>query len=352
MQKSIIFINHLQFGYHIDYAQYCKYLKSDFKVTYLCWDYDNKKIKEPDVTVIYISRNGNIVLRNIRFIRYVINNLRKQKYSFVFINYFQGVSIISLFCKSYQSLHLDIRTGSISRIRFFRNIYNFLLKIESFFFESKSIISEGLQAKLGISNNVYILPLGANRICINRQFSHKLHLLYIGTLTNRRIEDTIEGIKIFLDMHPNVDIHYTIIGDGWKNEKRSLQNRVNQYGLQKYIDLIGYVQHNELLRYFEISNIGVSYIPITPYYEFQPATKTFEYLMVGMPVIATQTYENKKIITKLNGVLIKDTPLSFAIGIVEILKSLNSFNHSAIIKSVDKYEWSQIINAMKINIFQ
>jgi len=43
-----------------------------------------------------------------------------------------------------------------------------------------------------------------------------------------------------------------------------------------------------------------------PYYDCQPATKTFEYILSGMVCIATSTYENKKLINNINGVLCND----------------------------------------------
>jgi nucleoside-diphosphate-sugar epimerase len=58
--------------------------------------------------------------------------------------------------------------------------------------------------------------------------------------------------------------------------------------------------------YFDIHNIGVSYIPMLKCFDNQPPTKTFEYLLSGMPVIATATNANKDIINDVNGVLIND----------------------------------------------
>jgi glycosyltransferase involved in cell wall biosynthesis len=352
MKKKILFVNQSQYGYHIDYVQYCKYLKKDFEITFICWDYNRKKIEESGIIVLYISRKGNIITRNFRFIRSILECLKQKKYDLTFINYFRGSSLISLLNKIQQPLHLDIRTGSVSKNTIKRNIYNSILRFESHFFKRISIISTGLRQMLGINKNAYILPLGANPICVKRNINHKLHLLYVGTLSGRRIEDTIKGMSLFLLAQPKADIFYTIVGDGWQNEKQNLQNKIIQLGLQEHFYLSGYVPYNELISFYETSNIGVSYIPITPYYEYQPATKTFEYLMAGMPVIATETYENMLVVNGSNGVLIKDNPESFANGIAIINDNIKKYNENIIRKSVENYEWSPIIQSMKEKILK
>jgi glycosyltransferase involved in cell wall biosynthesis len=349
-KKKLLIVNQTQFGYHSGNLQYCKYLKEEFDISFVSWDYKKPEMIESEIAIHYVSRKGNILKRNIRFILFVLQLLKRQEYSFTYIQYFRGSSFIPFYYWGNQKLHLDIRTGSVSVNKLNRILFNSVLRFESFFFKSISIISTGLRKRLRINKNAYILPLGANPVYVNRQSTNKLHLLYIGTFENRRIEDTIIGIHQFLKELPMADIHYTIIGDGWHNEKESFQRLINKLNLQKHIELKGYIPYNELLKFYETANVGVSYIPITSYFEFQPPTKTFEYLMAGMPVIATQTYENMQVISENNGVLIKDTPESFAEGIRILYNNISSFNEIIIRKSVENYQWSEIIQKMKAMI--
>jgi glycosyltransferase involved in cell wall biosynthesis len=352
VKSKILFINQIQFGYHIDYLKYCKYLKADFDITYLCWDYNWDKIFEELVDIIYVSRSGNIIERNVRFIRTALRLLKYESFQLVFINYFRGCSIIPLRYNSKHRIHLDIRTGSVSRKSIARNIYNFFLRFESYFFKSISIISEGLQKLLKVANNAYILPLGADPIIVNRKPDHKLSLLYIGTFYNRRIEDTIVGLGMFIKQHPYADIHYTIIGSGWSNEKEQTKDKIDLYDLHRYVELKGYIPQKELTQYFEKTNVGISYVPITPWFEYQPATKTFEYLMAGMPVVATGTFENKKIVNYRNGLIIEDDPLSFADSLELMIKKLDDFDEGLIRESVVDYKWEIIVQQLKQFIFK
>lgn len=348
LKKRLLFVNQWQFGYHIDYVQYCKYLKNDFDITFLCWDYKIKKLEESDINIIYISRDGNIFKRNIHFIRSVIRFIAQHNFDFIFIHYFRGVSLISFLSnRKKQPIHLDIRSGAISYNKLRNILYNANLKIESLFFNSVSIISEGLRKKLRVNKNSFILPLGANPIDVNRRTNNKIHLLYVGTFVGRHIEDTIEGVGLYLKSHPEADIFYTIIGDGSVKEKNELEKRILKYGLQKHINLEGYVAHSELSKFYQTANVGISYIPLTSFYEYQPATKTFEYLMAGMPVIATGTYENKKIVNDQNGLFIDDNPLSFADSLKLIYNKIEDFNESIIRESVAEYKWESIVKKLK-----
>lgn len=352
MKKKLLIVNHIQFGYSAGYVQYSRYLKSDFDITYLCWDYFKEVFYEEGISVYYISRNGNLIARNFRFIATIIKFLRATKYHCVFISYFRGCSIIPLFFKKNQFIHLNIRTGSVSVNPINRKIYNTVLRIESCFFKSISIISKSLGSYLKINPNALIFPLGADPMDINSKVKHKVSMIYVGTFDNRKMEDTIEGLAIFLRKNPEADIIYTIIGDGWKNEIEVIEKKIKTNHLEKYVSLKGHILPNKLKPYFEMANVGVAYIPITPYYNCQPATKIYEYLMAGIPVIATGTVENKQIINSSNGVITEDTPEGFAVGIDHLYKNISNYDTKKIKESITSYEWQNIVKNMKDKIIR
>jgi glycosyltransferase involved in cell wall biosynthesis len=111
------------------------------------------------------------------------------------------------------------------------------------------------------------------------------------------------------------------------------------------IELIGRVNQSELHNYFNIAHIGISLIPIKPWFENQPPTKTFEYLVSGLPVLATATKENKKVITKENGILINDDIDSIKDGLRKIMKGFldQSFNSQKIMETNKMYSWEYIV---------
>jgi glycosyltransferase involved in cell wall biosynthesis len=172
-----------------------------------------------------------------------------------------------------------------------------------------------------------------------------LILLYIGTLTSRNISQTVEGLSLFLkNIRKNIDIKYHIVGGGKPFEVKKLNDTINHFNLQRIVQYEGPVYGENLKRFFTNCNIGVSYIPMIEDYDCQPATKTIEYLMAGMPVIATGTFENKKIISDHNGVLIQDNPQSFAEGLKKIISVLHNYDSGKISSSVNEYSFECIID--------
>src|SRR5699024_2778090 len=146
---------------------------------------------------------------------------------------------------------------------------------------------------------------------IDKDFS-TLNLLYVGTLNNRNITQTIEGLSIFLKNNPKVKniTTYDIVGDG--DEYSQLMALVDKLSLNHIVKFHGRVPHFKLKMFFDRCNVGISYIPITEYYNYQPPTKTFEYILSGIPCIATQTFENQSLVVADNGILCEDTPVGFS----------------------------------------
>src|SRR5690554_7958487 len=179
----------------------------------------------------------------------------------------------------------------------------------------------------------------------NKSFDN-LRLLYVGTLNGRNIDQTIKGLATYIEKHQDVDIIYDIIGDG--NELKMLKELVNDLHLTKYIKLHGRIPHFKLKPFFDNSNIGVSYNLMTEYYEFQPPTKTFEYIMSEMPCISTRTSENIKLVTPENGILCDDTPESFANALEEVMLNKGKVNSKLIRESLVDYSWENIVkNTLK-----
>ena len=173
----------------------------------------------------------------------------------------------------------------------------------------------------------------------------RLDLLYVGTLLGRRIEDTVVGFDRFRqDYGTRVALTYTIVGDGHNGELEALRRMVQARGLGDVVRLPGYVHRTRLQDTFDRCNVGVSYVPINDIYDCQPATKTFEYMFAGMPVIATATTENMKVVNRLNGVLIQDTPESFYRGLEELHARQRDFDSGQIRCCCPEASWEHIVS--------
>ncbi|GAG65104.1 unnamed protein product, partial [marine sediment metagenome] len=214
------------------------------------------------------------------------------------------------------------------------------MRLEASFFKHITVISESLAEMLQIVDRAHILPAGADILSLQDKEFDEFNLIYIGTLYNRALDLTIKGFRQFYEeKKSHVPITYTIIGGGSNREEEILKDLVARYGLSEIVSVTGWIPQDKLRVHFDSANVGVSYIPLTKYYDVQPPTKTFEYLLAGMPVIATYTAENRKIINPGNGVLVGDTVEDFYSGLVGIYENRRSFDSKRIRASSKDCSW-------------
>lgn len=192
----------------------------------------------------------------------------------------------------------------------------------------------------------YVVRWGMNPLSSEMKHFAKIDLLYIGTLSNRRIHETITGLKQFLNSNPGAVESYSIIGSGSEKEVQMLLDAIDQSELDDLVTYYGYLHDNDIRSFFDRCNVGVAYVPITEYYNDVIVTKAIEYLISGMAVIATETNENRKMLKSEAGVLIQDSPESFAEGMASLFHKLGSFQ-SELIKDLSK-EWTMEYNAREV----
>lgn len=340
MQKLLI-ISKEQFGYHTDIFKWCEHLRGEYDIEVITFG-GKPKIELAGVKNHYVSNKGH---RTIRGLRYVLTCLWHILFfrGIIFVCYFKECGILKR-CFPWKKMILDIRTLDVTNDSTIRTQQDAILKKCTGLYDFVTIISEGLRKKISLpEEKSAILPLGADIASTTDKTFESLNLLYVGTLFNRDVHKTIEGLAIAIKENPQMDIHYDIVGDGIGNELQILKELVSKKGLEKYITLHGYIQHKELKSFLDKCNIGVSFVPMTEYYEHQPATKSFEYILSGLYTIATNTYCNKEIITPKNGILIEDTPESFAKGIKEIHENRKSIKAEIIRETLKPYLWENIV---------
>ena len=337
--KSLLILNKKQFGYHTDSYEIAKHLKKTFSITFLCFDSGLPPFIENDITVIYISSKGKYFQKGIRFLKACLLEVKKE-YDYYFLDYFPSCSVVRLVTK--KNIILDFRTGSVATCRWKRKINNSFRTTETKFFDQVTLISEGLRQLLKIpSHKSFILPLGANIISHRNKIFDSPRLFYIGTLHNRNILQTLEGLVLFLKEHPQYrdQLSYDIVGAGYANEESKLKAYIQKKQLQKSVIIHGQKRHHAIKYLFEKSNIGVSYVPITDYFNHQPPTNTFEYIMSGMLCIATSTNENRKYINTKNGILCHDNPRSFSNAIRDCIANFPNAKSSEIRETLRGNSW-------------
>jgi glycosyltransferase involved in cell wall biosynthesis len=345
LNPKLLIVYPNQFGYHTDSYNYSIYLRDKFDVTYICFDQGFDKADVDRVHVIYLPYNDGKIKRLARFFLEAINFTKQNATDIAFIVQFKFCFFLGIFLKCKIKI-LDYRTGDLSPNPILRRIKNCLMKFDSFFFQHITVISEGLRMILKLNkNHTLILPLGGEIISTqSRHFEH-LDLLYVGSLNGRKIYETIEGIGLFLTRHKDFSsvLSYSIIGRGSPLEEKKILETIELWKLSSVVQFIGQKRFGDLKPYFDSNNIGVSYLPKTPYYEHQPVTKTFEYANSGLFTIATSTFENCKVINHANGILCDDTPESFSFALEELVYHRNAIREDEIRSSLKDFLWETIV---------
>jgi len=344
--KQILLISLNQFGYEVGYPYYAKYLNEKFDVKYICRDKKLPKYNISNLEVLYIKTQSAILIY-FKLIKYILKIKKENKIELVFCrNFALGFLVKLLFIN--KPVVYDIHTATISDNKFKKGFRDLILRINIAFFSYVTVLSESLRKELKISKKkAHILPLGGEFQYLKEKNKKRLNLLYVGSLSNRNIEETIEGLSLFLDQNEQFKelIRYIIIGHGDKSSIEKIHNTIDLHDLSKNVSYIGKLYHEKLIPFFESANIGISYIPQKKYYECQPPTKTFEYFLAGLAVIATNTYENRLVVNIKNGVIIEDNSLAFSLGLEKIALNLESYNFESIAKDSKKFSWRNIINS-------
>ena len=343
--KKILFVNPGPFGSLTDTYFYYLNLKDIYDITYIGLNAGNNIPKYPDINIIHLEISGNVFKQKILFLFEIYKLLKKNNdYCFILVNYFLGCSLINVFKR--KNLIIDVRTSVISESKYITFFSNMLLSLEVSSFRQVSCISESLVEYLNLPKCTHILPLGAPSFPFIKKDFTTLKILYVGTFHQREIVKTIYGFFDFISKYDNKEIAtYSIIGHGTDMDIKNIQDSIIQTGMQNHIFFKGTIRYPELNNYLKECNVGFSYIPIKKCFDNQPPTKTFEYLLSGMIVLATGTKENKKVIGKENGFIIDDEIKDIADGLQYIYNNRYNYSSEIIQKKSQKYSWENIIKS-------
>lgn len=354
--KKILIVAPYQFGELSDCYYWAKYASIEgWDVAYYGYKYIGARQERErtceGVKVWGVNHQKNRILLGLRFYLKLIALIILSGCRNIIVCYTRGIDILP-FLFPYRNIILDIRTLSVAQDPRTRHIFNENLKKTIRKFHRTTFISQGVMKTLGIDKgvNAFILPLGAEHISREMKSFCRMRLLYIGTFNNRNLPDFIAGLQLFKQRY-NVDFSFDIIGCGSAEEETKLSNAIAKAS-NCHIRLHGYLTHEKAMSFFDQCNIGVCYVPITEYYDYQPPTKLYEYLLSGMVCIATRTKSNEAVVTKNLGILIDDTPDSVCDGLFSLYSHLPNYTSRDILKESDCYHWKYIVKNNFLNLME
>ena len=168
----------------------------------------------------------------------------------------------------------------------------------------------------------------------------------------RGLECLLYAIKILVDKGLNPKVSF--VGAGSQVDVNTLKELSRKLSLYTQIEWKGYVAHDEMPALLSDHDFGLSYVPDLLSYRMSSPTKVFEYLAVGLAVIASDILAHRAIIKdRHNGVLVKPgDPEAWADSIEELCK--DEKKRVAIQcrarESVRKHDWNNKIAELITNL--
>ena len=349
--KKLLIVAPYQFGELSDCYYWAKYSTIEgWNVTYIGYKSKGGRLKArsfPGVRVIEVPHLRNRFIHGLSFYSAIIFSILLGRFRNVIICSFPGVKILGKLFKQ-RNIVIDIRTLSVSKDSNRRKQMDDSLRSVLPFFSKVTAISEGVQKQL--NHPSYLLPLGAEPLSATPKKFDNMRLFYIGGFDNRDIDVFLKGLSLFQKKH-NLSVTFDIVGGGSEKTECELHSLVSSFGISG-VTFHGYLNHDEAKSLFDSCNIGICYVPITDYYQYQPPTKLFEYLLSGMACIATKTIANKKVVTNENGILVDDNAESVCEGLYKLSSNLVSYNSATIVKHSMQYHWEKIVREDFLPLFQ
>ena len=112
-----------------------------------------------------------------------------------------------------------------------------------------------------------------------------LRLIYVGSVQRDRGRDVMLEAMAMLASGPRI-AHLTIVGAS-EEQLAYCRDYVAQAGIEDSVTVHGRVPGRDIPGFFARSDAGICLWEDWPWYRFNPPTKLFEYLVSGLPVLAS-----------------------------------------------------------------
>lgn len=173
---------------------------------------------------------------------------------------------------------------------------------------------------------------------------HTLRLVYVGFLTKLRgLDLLIEAASEFIKMgNEPSSLKIDIVGKG--AEREHLIRRVKELNLQKSVTIHGWLEHHQVDELMAQANVGALTYRVCPHWNHTIPNKIFDYMLAGLPVLATEVEPIKRIVNETeSGLVCKDLDIK---DIAEKLQMLRcpelraTLGKNGVYAVQSKYNWS------------
>lgn len=180
--------------------------------------------------------------------------------------------------------------------------------------ESKvRLLSMGVdEKKISIVSNTP--PVDKFKGAIHEHNGSQLRIVYVGFLSKLRgLDLLIEGAAHYIKSQGSTNaIRIDIIGKG--EQKERLIALSNDLGISKSVKIHGWLDQDEVDKLMALANVGALTYRVCGHWNHTIPNKIFDYMLAGLPVLATEVIPIERILRETNsGLVCKDLdPLDIA----------------------------------------
>ena len=137
----------------------------------------------------------------------------------------------------------------------------------------------------------------ASQQAVSDKEASTLKLVYTGTVSAARGRDVmLDAMHQVVANNLYINVHLRIVGAS-DQELVYCHQKIEKLGLQDHVEVLGRIPGNEVHQYLQQADAAICIWEPNPWNMFNPPTKLFEYLVAGLPVLASDIRTHTRYIT-------------------------------------------------------
>ena len=248
--------------------------------------------------------------------------------------------------RKFQGLNLIVRNPYLAKVveRYsFKNADHIFVVVD----EAISVVVRGG----GSADKVTVVSNTPELDKINQTISARPDLPELEKIRNRYSAIYVGGIQMgrgiqtVVDAMPKIikeipDFLFVVVGDGYATNY--FKKLIREKNLDNHVEWIGWVEHNRIYDYIKACKIGIIPHLVTDHVNTTIPNKIFDYMALGLPVVATDAAPMKRVLEEEEcGLSYKSgEPSDLASTLIKLRRSNPIFGINGKRAVFEKYNWS------------
>jgi glycosyltransferase involved in cell wall biosynthesis len=183
------------------------------------------------------------------------------------------------------------------------------------------------------SEHFTAVPMGVDPECVESitnvhemrvKSDNKFHIGYLGVISPLRMDDVFfNAIRAVLQEDSRITMLF-VGGGSTPSDQEWICGKMREIGLAGRFEITGWLPHNSALRRIAEAHVAINILPRNLIIDVSSPTKIIEYAAVGVPCVATDVPDQKKVIEDMEcGICVPHDARMIAEAIIRLMKDDN-----------------------------